>query len=110
MTKLHKKLTRVANAPLGFSFGSDRGKRVVVSLLPGNGHDVDDMIELRPERTRRSETLRVSDIYRYAIQCRVNRVQLERAREKKAKRDESRKHAKMLREVKRENALESTLR
>lgn len=103
MTHLHKKISRVGQAPLGFGFGSDRGKRIVVSLLPGNGHDVDDMIELRPERTRRAETLRVSDIYRYAIQCRVNRVQLERAREKKAKQDIARKHAKMLREVRREN-------
>lgn len=103
MTKLHKKLTRVGQAPLGFSFGSDRGKRIVVSLLPGNGSDVDDMIELRPERTQRAETLRVSDIYRYAIQCRLNRAHLEKAREKKAKKDASRAHAKMLREVRREN-------
>lgn len=105
MTHLHKKLTRVANAPLGFSFGSDRGKRIVVSLLPGNGSDVDDMIELRPERTQRAETLRVSDIYRFAIQCRTNRAQLEKAREKKAKKDEARKHVKMLREVKRESRM-----
>lgn len=105
MTHLHKKISRVGQAPLGFGFGSDRGKRIVVSLLPGNGHDVDDMIELRPERTRRAETLRVSDIYRYAIECRVNRAQLEKARAKKAEKDAIRKHAKMLREVRRESKM-----
>lgn len=103
MTHLKKKLSRVGQRPLGFGFGSDRDKRIVVSLLPGNGNDVDDMIELRPERTRRTETLRVSDIYRYAIQCRLNRTLMEKLRAKKALKKERAQHARMMRDVAREN-------
>jgi len=103
MTHLKKKLSRVGQCPLGFGFGSDRDKRIVVSLLPGNGGDVDDMIELRPERTRRTETLRVSDIYRYAIQCRLNRTLMEKLRAKKALKKERAQHTRMMRDVAREN-------
>lgn len=40
------------------------------------------------ERTRRSETIDLVDVYRFAMRCRVGRGQLEKARERKAKKAE----------------------
>jgi hypothetical protein len=65
--------------PLGGSFGSDRQRRLIVSL------DIGDVITLRPEGTDRVETLRAVDVYRWAIQCRVMSARLEKARESKKK-------------------------
>lgn len=93
MTSLKKAVHRVANKPLSGMFGSDRDKRIVVSLIPGNGKDVDDLIELRPERTRRAEVIAVCDVYLYALKCRVNRGQLEKARQKKVQKQEARERA-----------------
>lgn len=79
MTKLNTPVRRVSDATLDGSFGPDRNRRIVVTLHP-NG-----TIELRPERTRRSEIIHLLDAYRYALRCRVNRVTLEKARDKKAR-------------------------
>lgn len=84
MTLLRKPVSRVTNTALDGSFGADRRRRIVVTLLPGNGDDVPDMIELRPERTRRPERLALADVLRYAVRCRVACEQLERARKIKA--------------------------
>ncbi len=88
MTPLKKSVSRAALTPLGGEFGSDRGARLVITLIPGNGQDVPDTIELRPMRTRRVETIAVMDVYRYALRCRVGRETLEKARARKAKRAE----------------------
>lgn len=84
-------------------FGADRGKRIVITLIPGNGKTgaecVPDLIELRPERTRRPETVAALDVYMWAMKCRLNRGQLEKAREKKAKKDAARKTRALDREV-----------
>lgn len=69
------------------SFGPDRGRALVVRLVPGHG-EVKDMVELRPSGTRRVERIAVHDLYRYAIRCRVGRELLEKARERKAKKAE----------------------
>lgn len=79
MTSLTKPVTRKSDAALDGSFGPDRNKRIVVTLHPGG------LIELRPERTRRAEKMHLVDVYRYALRCRVNRGQLEKARERKEK-------------------------
>jgi len=80
VTDLARKVTRrVTQAQLDGSFGPDRNKRIVVTLHP------DGRLELRPERTRRSESIHILDAYRYAMQCRVNAVVREKARERKAK-------------------------
>lgn len=75
---------RVTVAPLDGSYGPDRGRRVVVSFIPGKD-GVPDRLELRPLGTRRAESLAVVDVYRYALRCRVGRDMLEKAREKKAR-------------------------
>lgn len=93
MTTLKTTVRRVTNKPLSPAFGSDKSRRIVVSLIPGNGNDVDDLIELRPERTRRGELVTVADVYQFALRCRVNRAQLDKAREKKKKKQEQRDRA-----------------
>lgn len=89
MTELTKPLKRVTRSKLDGSYGLDRNRRIVVSLIPGDGDQIHDLIELRPERTRRSERIAVVDVYRYAIRCRANLAFLEKARrakERKAQR------------------------
>lgn len=70
-------ITRKADVELDGSFGPDRGKKIVLTILP-NG-----ILELRPEKTRRAEQVHMLDVYRFALRCRVNRGQLEKARAKK---------------------------
>lgn len=84
-TKLKTKITRVGGLPLNGFYGADRGRRLVISLIPGNGLDVDDLIEIRPAKTRRPETVTVADVYAFALKARINRGVMEKLREKKAK-------------------------
>ena len=94
MTTLKKSVTRKTASCLNGSFGSDRNKRIVITLIPGDGEAIPDLIELRPERTRRPERLALIDVYRWAIRCRVLRDRVARARERKAvlaRRSESRR-------------------
>jgi hypothetical protein len=79
VTPLTKPVTRRSDVALDGSFGPDREKRIVITLHPGG------VIELRPERTRRAETIHLVDVYRYAVRCRVGRGQLEKARQRKEK-------------------------
>jgi len=83
MTILNKPVTRATKGALGSSFGPDRERKIIVTLVPGNGLAVPDLITLRPQRTQRIETIPIEAIYRYAIQCRVNCQRLEKARAKK---------------------------
>ncbi len=80
-TQLNKPVTRKSNAPAA-TFGPDRGKRLVVTITPNPSGD---LLTLRPEKTQRTETVALSDVYRWAIQCRVNAVTMAKLREKKAK-------------------------
>lgn len=57
MTKLSKSVRRLTNTALSSAFGPDRAKRIVITIIPGNGRDVEDRLELRPERTRRPALL-----------------------------------------------------
>lgn len=74
----------VTRDPLGGAFGSDKKRRLVVTLCGG------DVIRFRPHGTRRTVDLRAVDAYRWAIQCEANRKILEKARAKKAKKAEVR--------------------
>lgn len=93
MTTLKKPVTRVSNTPLGGGFGCDKKRRIVITIIPGNGGDVRDTFALKPERCRsgRTEYVAVEEVYRFAIQCRVNKAQLVRAREIKAKKADKRR-------------------
>jgi hypothetical protein len=81
MTRLLKPVSRVTETRLDASHGPDRNRRIVVTITPNtNG----DLLTLRPERTRRGETVTLADVYRFALRCRVNREVLEKARSRKA--------------------------
>ena len=73
---------RVSIEPLDGSFGPDRGRRIVVSFVPGK-EGVADLLQFRPLGTRRPESIAVIDAYRFALRCRVTRGQLEKARARK---------------------------
>lgn len=88
MTTLTKPVRRITNTSLDGSYGADRSKRIVVTLIPGDGKDIPDLLELRPERTRRAERVAVKDVYRYAMRCRVNTEVLAKARARKEKKAE----------------------
>jgi len=97
MTPLNKPIHRVTNSPLDGSFGPDRHRHLVVTLVPGNSKGTPDVIELRPHGTRRSERIAVMDAYRIAIKARVNRELLEKARDRKQRKAEQRANASIAR-------------
>jgi hypothetical protein len=78
------KVRRMTVGQLPGYFGPDSGRRIIITIVPGQG-TVPDMLVLRPFRTRRPESVSVIDVYRYALQCRANLEFLEKAREKKAR-------------------------
>jgi len=63
---------------LGGQFGSDKAKRLVVTLKDG------DLIEFRPERTRRVVSMLAVDLFRFIIRSQTQAEQLAKARTKKA--------------------------
>lgn len=69
MTPLTKRVKRRTIAP-------HRGRRIVVSMLPG------DVLSFREERTRREYVLSIAGAYTYAVMLEVER----RKRDKAAKR------------------------
>lgn len=79
------KVKRVTAGHLPRAYGTDHGRRLVVTFIPGDGDKIADLLEIRPHRTRRPERIAVLDVYRYALMCRVNAAQLERARQAKAR-------------------------
>lgn len=100
MTLLSKPFRRVTTDTLNGAFGADRGKRIVITLIPAHGASP-AMIELRAERTRRPETITVPDLFRLAIWRRVNTAQLEKARKKKEEKAAKAKTRALEREVRR---------
>lgn len=84
MTPLNNHVTRRTNAALDGSFGRDKYRPLVVTLIPGTD-DVPDLLEVRPYGTRRAERIAICDIYRLAIRARVANANLERARVAKAR-------------------------
>jgi len=77
MTDLNKPVRRKTRGALDGNYGCDRGRRLITTLLVG------DIISIRPEGTRREETISLMDVYQFAIRCRVNRFNLEKARARK---------------------------
>lgn len=96
MTSLDKPsraVTRLTVESLDGSHGRDRGRRLVCSLEYG------DLLVIRPHGTRRAKTLRLSDLYTYAIKCEANKSKMEKLRErlkKKQERDALRKSRRIM--------------
>jgi len=70
---------RVTTRVLGGTFGLDSTRRLVVGLEP------DDMISFRPEGTRQRIIAKAHELYQSLLVSRALRLQLERARQRKAK-------------------------
>ena len=73
MTPLRKRVQRRTTAPVR------GGRRVVVSLLPG------DVLSFREERTRTEYMLSISGAYTYAVRLAVARRKEEKAAARKAR-------------------------
>lgn len=80
MVALNKPIHRITKDPF-FGYGPDRDRRFVASLEPG------DLLSLRPLRSRESRkvSVRLADVYRWALLCQANAKRLEKARAAKAK-------------------------
>ncbi len=76
--------SRVTFNPLGGQFGSDKRKRLVVTLIAG------DVIQIRPEKTRRVVSMLAADVYRIMLRNEANKGTLEKARLAKIKKQERR--------------------
>ena len=99
MTALNKPVRRVTQTRLGHGHGCDHDRRIVVTLIPGNGGDVPDLIELRPECTRRAKRIAVNDVYTFILKCEVNKRTVEKmnlAKKKKAEREQLRRSRRII--------------
>ena len=83
MTILKKPVRRVSNSKLSSSHGRDKNRRIVVTLIPGNGGSVSDLIQLRPERLKKSRAIALEDLWVYLIKCEVNQGKMAKLRLKK---------------------------
>jgi|ERR1051325_1000046 hypothetical protein len=72
-----RRIVRITRETLDGSFGCDRGRKLVVRLLP---HDV---IEIRPYGTTRPMHGTVNDVYRFLVRRAANAALLEKARARK---------------------------
>jgi hypothetical protein len=80
-------VSRQTKEPLGGSFGSDKHRRLIVSFKAG------DIIAFRPAGTRREITATAASLYATVIRWQVNKLNLLRAVEAKAKKKEQRERA-----------------
>lgn len=72
----------ITREALGGQFGSDKRRKLIVTLEAG------DLIVVRPQGTRRPEKMSAVDVYRYMIRCKSNLIALTKARDKKARKAE----------------------
>lgn len=79
LDKPSRSVTRLTIEPLDGTNGKDRGRKIVATLAYG------DLLQLRPHGTRRVETLRLQDLWSYALRCKANKTHMEKLRERKAK-------------------------
>jgi hypothetical protein len=54
---------RVTRGALGFNYGPDKGRQVIVSLEAG------DLIVFRPKGTRQRHAASVFDLFAYVVRC-----------------------------------------
>lgn len=72
-------VARITRNTLGFSFGKDRNRRVVVALRDG------DIIAVRPARRSRLSVLTITaqDLHGYLVRCEADRIVREKKRDRK---------------------------
>lgn len=76
---------------LGGGFGSDKHRRLILSCEAG------DVVVIRPQGTQRPLSMTAVDIYRSMLRNEANKVVLEKARLRKARKIEQRINAKIAR-------------
>lgn len=79
-----RQIWAVTKDELGGHFGPDARRKLIVGLTDG------DVLVMYPKGTRQRVSATLKDVYRFLIQCRANRTQLEKARERKARLAEQR--------------------
>lgn len=79
----------VTKDTLGTGYGTDSDKRLVVSLEAG------DLIVIRPEKTTRTVSITVVDIYAHIIRCQSNLIALAKARARKVVKQTAREAARI---------------
>ena len=84
MTRADKKVRRKTVEDLPPSFGSDKGKALVITISAGAG---ETLVSMRPLRASKARELSITatDLYFYLIKCKANVARLEEARDSKAK-------------------------
>lgn len=90
MTKLSKPVRRVSSTRLSACHGRDKNRRIIVTIIPGNGGSVPDLINLKPERLKKSRSIALEDLYIYLVKCEANQKFMARLRERKAKKEAAR--------------------
>ncbi len=80
MTELESAVMRRTLSHLGGAHGPYKGRKLIVTLERG------DMITIRPEGTRVTETLSLFDVYEMAVIARANRAKNEKLMNRKLKR------------------------
>jgi hypothetical protein len=73
---------RVTAGGLGFNYGRDRGRALVVSLEAG------DLVCFRPKGTRQRLAVSAFDLYSYAVRCQAQALAREKHQAKSANRKE----------------------
>lgn len=84
---------------LPHNYGTDKGRRLIVSL------DAQDLITVRPEKTTRPLQIKAQDLYGHLLRCQANLRTLEKARQSKATKERQRRNARIKRAEKRLFAL-----
>lgn len=72
----------VTRSECGFGFGPDSRRKLVISLEMG------DLVCVRPLRTARVYRIAAKDLFHYLLRIEANRLTLEKARDRKAKKAE----------------------
>lgn len=88
MTTLHRPVRRVSNSTLSHAHGRDKNRRIIVTLMPGNGDSVPDLIHLKLSRLSKTRAIALEDLWVYLIKCEVNQKKMAKLREKNAKKEE----------------------
>jgi hypothetical protein len=79
-TLLSKPVRRKTRTTLGWGYGADTGRHLVVTIESSSKGDT---LKLRPLGTRREEAVLIEDIYHWAIRSRCQKAHLEKARARK---------------------------
>jgi hypothetical protein len=82
LTRADKKVRRKSVEDLPPSFGSDKGKALVITISAGAG---ETLVSLRPLRSSRELAITAVDLYFYLIKCKANVERVFKARDAKAK-------------------------